>query len=189
MAVPSPTIEPYQDYFISFFCSSFSKMIAGAFPKLFKCFSLQPLAIIATSCNHCNLIGLPSSAINMHKRNSEKRWIPRNQGNKPLCSTPCFVHPSVGWSFLGSGPKGPMSCRTQGWISRRPFIRTYVRTSVHPSPLKLLRLKFHWITWKIEEMQNFHRITWKIDKKCKNARFSLNYMGNLPEVKNIWNPY
>ena len=26
--------------------------------------------------------------------------------------------------FLGSGPKGPMSCRTQGGISRRPSFRT-----------------------------------------------------------------
>ena len=36
--------------------------------------------------------------------------------------------------FLGSGPKGPLSCRTQGWISFRPFVRTYVRLSVRPPP-------------------------------------------------------
>ena len=34
-------------------------------------------------------------------------------------------------SFLGSGPKGPMSCRTQGGISRRPSFRP----SVRPPPL------------------------------------------------------
>ena len=39
------------------------------------------------------------------------------------------------WSlFLGSGPKGPMSCRTQGWISLSPSVRAYVRTSVRTSP-------------------------------------------------------
>ena len=32
--------------------------------------------------------------------------------------------------FLGSGPKGPLSCRTQGGISIRPS----VRPSVRPSP-------------------------------------------------------
>ena len=36
--------------------------------------------------------------------------------------------------FLGSGPKGPMSCRTQGWISLRPSVRTSVRPSVRPPP-------------------------------------------------------
>ena len=30
---------------------------------------------IATSCNRCNLIGVPSSAKNMRNRNSEKRWM------------------------------------------------------------------------------------------------------------------
>ena len=28
-----------------------------------------------------------------------------------------------GFHFLGSGPKGPMSCRTHGWISGRPPFR------------------------------------------------------------------
>ena len=42
-------------------------------------------------------------------------------------------------SFLGSGPKGPMSCRTQGWISRRPFVHLSVRPSPPP---KLLILMF-----------------------------------------------
>ena len=55
--------------------------------------------------------------------------------------------------------------------------------------MSMASLKLHWITWKIEEMQNTHWITWKIDKKCKNARFPLNNMGNLSEVKNMWNPY
>ena len=30
--------------------------------------------------------------------------------------------PSGPSHFLGSGPKEPMSCRTQGWISRRPYV-------------------------------------------------------------------
>ena len=48
-------------------------------------------------------------------------------------STPSYVGPSDGWSvgwsvpFLGSGPKGPMSCRTQGGISIRPSVRPSVR--------------------------------------------------------------
>ena len=36
-------------------------------------------------------------------------------------------------SFLGSGPKGPMSCRTQGGISRCPSVRPSVLPSVLPS--------------------------------------------------------
>ena len=41
----------------------------------------------------------------------------------------------VNWlvPFLGSGPKGPMSCRTQGRISRRPSVCTSVHRYVHPS--------------------------------------------------------
>ena len=36
--------------------------------------------------------------------------------------------------FLGSGPKGPMSCRTQGGISIRPSVRPSVLPSVRPPP-------------------------------------------------------
>ena len=36
-------------------------------------------------------------------------------------------------AFLGSGPKGPMSCRTQGGISRRPS----VLPSFRPPPLAI----------------------------------------------------
>ena len=46
----------------------------------------------------------------------------------PSCPNACL-------SYVGSGPKGPMSCRTQGWISIRP-------SSFHPSipPLPPSRL-------------------------------------------------
>ena len=40
---------------------------------------------IAISCQHCNLIEVPSSAINMHNRNSEKRWIPQKIWYQPQC--------------------------------------------------------------------------------------------------------
>ena len=46
---------------------------------------------------------------------------------------------SFSHSFLGSGPKGPMSCRTQGGISRRPSIHPSIRPSVHPSVCPSLR--------------------------------------------------
>ena len=35
----------------------------------------------------------------------------------------CLSNSLSVFAFLGSGPKGPMSCRTQGGISRRPSIR------------------------------------------------------------------
>ena len=38
--------------------------------------------------------------------------------------------------FLGSGPKGPMSCRTQGGISRRPSFRPSVPPPVDYQGLK-----------------------------------------------------
>ena len=36
--------------------------------------------------------------------------------------------------FLGSGPKGPMFCRTQGGISRRQSVLPSFHPSFHPSP-------------------------------------------------------
>ena len=36
------------------------------------------------------------------------------------------------YCFLGSRPKGPMSCRTQGWISRRLLAHPSVRLSIPP---------------------------------------------------------
>ena len=47
------------------------------------------------------------------------------------------VQTTARW-FLGSGPKGPMSCRTQGGISIRPF----VRPSFRPPPVGHQGLKF-----------------------------------------------
>ena len=42
-------------------------------------------------------------------------------------------------SFLGSGPKGPISCRTQGWISLCPSVRPYICPPPKAS-------QSHWIT-------------------------------------------
>ena len=92
------------------------------------------------------------------------------------------------YSFLGSGPKGPKSCRTQGWISIRPF----VHPCIHP-PWSLSSLKFplnnmeNWQNanfpfnnmenwWKTTRMWNSYWITWQIDEK--NANFPFNIMEN-----------
>ena len=56
--------------------------------------------------------------------------------------------------FLGSGPKGPMSCRTQGWIS------------ICPPPWSFSSLKF-----PSDNMEN-----------CQNANFPLNNMEKLQIV-------
>ena len=48
-----------------------------------------------------------------------------------FCVSPSLYLP---FSLLGSGPKGPMSCRTQGVISKRPSVCPSVRPSVRPPP-------------------------------------------------------
>ena len=91
--------------------------------------------------------------------------------------------------FLGSGPKGPMSCRTQGWISLRPSVRTYVRPSVRPPPsfsgLKssLLGLKSSLLGLK-PSLSGFkfslnNMANWQ--KTEKNAKFPMNIMENYPK--------
>ena len=63
---------------------------------------------------------------------STSLWKHRQRGKESETSHPRIAHgqrypmPCLEWSTeeveweQGSGPKGPMSCRTQGWISRRP---------------------------------------------------------------------
>ena len=71
------------------------------------------------------------------------------------------------FSFLGSGPSGPMSCRTQGGISRHPSILPSFRPPVHPSvgspPKSFSNLKF-----PLNNMGN-----------GQNTNFPLNKMENL----------
>ena len=58
------------------------------------------------------------------------------QGSHMVSGTRCpaeWSSEEVEWE-QGSGPKGPMSCRTQGGISRRPSIRPSVLPSFPPSP-------------------------------------------------------
>ena len=62
--------------------------------------------------------------------------------------------------FLGSGPKGPMSCRTQGWISIRPST-------------------VHWITWKIDKIQTSHWIALEFDEKWKKCEIPIEWYGKL----------
>ena len=63
--------------------------------------------------------------------------------------------------LLGSGPKGPMSCRIQGWISIRPSVRP-------PPKASLLNNMGNW--WKMKKMWNSYWIIWQIDKKLKEMQ-------------------
>ena len=46
------------------------------------------------------------------------------------------------YMFLGSGPKGPMSCRTQGWISIHPSVFSSILLSFRPPPGSFSSLEF-----------------------------------------------
>ena len=52
---------------------------------------------------------------------------------KPLSSDQKWTNPSLNITFLGSGPKGPMSCRTQGRIFSCPSILQSIHPSICPS--------------------------------------------------------
>ena len=72
-------------------------------------------------------------------------------------SRPCFPPLQHASPFLGSGPKGPMFCRTQGWISRRPSVCPSA-----PPPAKASEPQI-----PLNNMENW-----------RNAKFPLNNMEN-----------
>ena len=104
---------------------------------------------------------------------------------------PCleWLAAKVEWE-QGSGPKGPMSCRTQGWISRRP-------EKAHLRPLGLLSLLFNeniefffhfivnfpcysiWILYFFQKIVNFPCYSIGISHFLTSIKFSMLFNGNF----------
>ena len=73
----------------------------------------------------------------------EISWKTRRTSHPRIANGQRYPMPCLEWLAAeveweqGSGPKGPMSCRTQGWISRNP-------EKANLRPLGATFLVFHW---------------------------------------------
>lgn len=82
--------------------------------------------------------------------------------------------------FLGCGPKGPMSCRTMGWISRHLVsLRPSILPSVHPSLSNSTSSVWGWchVKGSADRVKFINFKCWKLNKTIHHhIAYLLSYM-------------